>query len=164
MFKVLLLQRLHHLSDDAMDDQLLDRLSFRRFVGCHEDTVPDAKTIWLYRETLTKSGREKELFDLFYAHLTDEGLIAHPGQIVDASFVKCPKQGHSREDNQNIKKGEKVDGWNKTKRSQKDVDATWTRKGDARYFGYKNHICSVENQNLSKMMRSQQLVYTTPMS
>ncbi|WP_236578538.1 transposase, partial [Streptococcus suis] len=59
MFKVLLLQRLHNLSDDAMEYQLLDRISFRRFVGCHEDTVPDAKTIWLYREKLTKSGREK---------------------------------------------------------------------------------------------------------
>lgn len=41
MFKVLLLQRLHNLSDDAMEYQLLDRLSFRRFVGCHEDNVPD---------------------------------------------------------------------------------------------------------------------------
>lgn len=86
MFKALLLQRLHNLSDDAMEYQLLDRISFRRFVGCHEDTVPDAKTIWLYREKLTKSGREKELFDLFYAHLTDEGVIAHSGQIVDATL------------------------------------------------------------------------------
>lgn len=59
MFKVLLLQRLHNLFDDAMEYQLLlDRLSFRRFVSCHEDAVPD-KTTWLYRERLTKSGREK---------------------------------------------------------------------------------------------------------
>lgn len=150
MFKVLLLQRLHNLSDDAMEYQLLDRISFRRFVGCHEDTVPDAKTIWLYREKLTKSGREKELFDLFYAHLTDEGLIAHSGQIVDATFVECPKQRNSREDNQKIKKGEKIEGWNKTKRSQKDVDATWTRKGDVRYFGYKNHICVDRKSKLIK--------------
>ncbi|MCK3951158.1 transposase, partial [Streptococcus suis] len=124
--------------------------SFRRFVGCHEDTVPDAKTIWLYREKLTKSGREKELFDLFYAHLTDEGVIAHSGQIVDATFVECPKQRNSREDNQKIKKGEKIEGWNKTKRSQKDVDATWTRKGNVRYFGYKNHICVDRKSKLIK--------------
>ncbi len=50
MFKVLLLQRLHNPSDAAMGYQLLDRLSFHRFVGCHGHTVPDAKTIWLYRE------------------------------------------------------------------------------------------------------------------
>lgn len=66
MFKVLLLQRLHNLSDDAMEYQLLDRLSFRRFVGCDEHKIPDAKTIWLYRERLTKSGKEDALFALFY--------------------------------------------------------------------------------------------------
>lgn len=150
MFKVLLLQRLHNLSDDAMEYQLLDRLSFRQFVGCYEDTVPDAKTIWLYREKLTQSGREKELFDLFYAHLSDEGLIAHSGQIVDASFVECPKQRNSREENQKIKAHEIVEGCNKAKRSQKDVDATWTRKRGVRYFGYKNNICVDRKSKLIK--------------
>lgn len=150
MFKVLLFQRLHNLSDDAMEYQLLDRLSFRQFVGCHEDTVPDAKTIWLYREKLTQSGREKELFDLFYAHLSDEGLIAHSGQIVDASFVECPKQRNSREENQKIKAHEIVEGWNKAKRSQKDVDVTWTRKGGVRYFDYKNNICVDRKSKLIK--------------
>ncbi len=99
---------------------------------------------------MTKSGREKALFDLFYAHLTDEGLLAHSGQIVDAYFVECPKQRNSREDNQKIKEGEKVEGWSKTKRSQKDVDATWTRKSDVRYFGYKNHICVDRKSKLIK--------------
>ena len=150
MFKILLLQRLHNLSDDAMEYQLLDRLSFRRFVGCHENNVPDAKTIWLYREKLTKSGREKELFDLFYAHLSDEGLIAHSGQIIDASFIEWQKQRNSREENQKIKEGEKKEGWNKAKRSQKDVDATWTQKGGVRYYGYKNNVCVDRKSKLIK--------------
>lgn len=93
---------------------------------------------------------EKELFDLFYAHLIDEGVIAHSGQIVDATFVKCPKQRNSREDNQKIKKGEKIEGWNKTKQSQKDVDATWARKGGVHYFGNKNHICVDRKSKLIK--------------
>ena len=54
MFKTLLLQRLNNLSDDAMEYQLLDRLSFRQFVGCDDSRVPDAKTIWLYRERLSQ--------------------------------------------------------------------------------------------------------------
>ncbi|WP_449459580.1 transposase, partial [Streptococcus suis] len=62
----------------------------------------------------------------------------------------CPKQRNSREDNQKIKKSEKIEGWNKTKRSQKDVDATWARKGDVRYFGYKNHICIDRKSKLIK--------------
>lgn len=150
MFKVLLLQRLHNLSDDAMEYQLLDRLSFRRFVGCHEDNVPDAKTIWLYRDRLTKSGRQKDLFDLFYAQLSDEGLIAHSGQIVDASFVDSPKQRNSREENQQIKAHETVEGWPKAKRTQKDVEATWTKKGGMSYFGYKNHVCVDRKSKLIK--------------
>lgn len=69
---------------------------------------------------------------------------------MDASFVECSKQRHSGEDNQKIKKGEKVEGWNKTKRRQKDIDATWTRKGDVRYFGHKSHICVDRKSKLIK--------------
>ena len=50
IFKVLVLQALYNLSDEAMEYQLRDRLSFMRFVGLGlEDAVPDAKTLWLYR-------------------------------------------------------------------------------------------------------------------
>ena len=140
MFKVLLLQRLYNLSDDAMEYQLLDRLSFRRFVGCDENKVPDAKTIWLYRERLTKSGQEDDLFDLFYQTLEDSSLIAHKGQIVDASFVETPKQRNNREENKQIKEGKVPEEWNKNKRAQKDTDARWTKKGGQNYFGYKNHV------------------------
>ena len=96
MFKILLLARLYNLSDEAMEYQLLDRLSFRRFVGCDDQKIPDAKTIWLYQERLTKSGKEQELFDCFYLTLAEEGLLAHKGQIVDATFVEAPKQRNSR--------------------------------------------------------------------
>ena len=57
MFKVLVLQTLYTLSDDATEYQLKDRLSFMRFCGLAlHDPVPDAKTIWLYREQLTRAG------------------------------------------------------------------------------------------------------------
>ena len=57
MFKILVLQTLYTLSDDQTEYQLKDRLSFMRFAGLAlEDRVPDAKTIWLYREQLTRAG------------------------------------------------------------------------------------------------------------
>jgi hypothetical protein len=57
MFKVLVLQTLYTLSDDQTEYQLKDRLSFMRFVGLAlHDPVPDAKTIWLYREQLARAG------------------------------------------------------------------------------------------------------------
>lgn len=57
MFKILILQSLYNLSDDATEAQILDRLSFMRFLGLSiGDRVPDAKTIWLFREELKKQG------------------------------------------------------------------------------------------------------------
>ena len=58
MFKVLVVQTLYTLSDDQTEYQIKDRLSFMRFVGLELcDPVPDAKTIWLYRETLARADR-----------------------------------------------------------------------------------------------------------
>jgi hypothetical protein len=56
IFKALVLQALYNLSDDQAEYQLRDRLSFMRFLGLGiEDPVPDAKTLWLYREALAKA-------------------------------------------------------------------------------------------------------------
>ncbi|MBQ6771534.1 MAG: transposase, partial [Bacteroidales bacterium] len=46
--------------------QTVDRTSFRRFLGLAEgDRVPDARTIWLFRERLAKSGKVGDLFQKF---------------------------------------------------------------------------------------------------
>src|SRR6202045_1351899 len=74
IFKALGLQALYNLSDDQAEYQLRDRFSFLRFLGLElEDAVPDAKTLWLYREALAKAGAVKELFDLFDGFLKDKG-------------------------------------------------------------------------------------------
>jgi Transposase domain (DUF772) len=66
MFKVLVLQTLYTLSDDQTEYQIRDRLSFMRFLDLAlEDRVPDAKTIWLFREQLTKAGAIERLFTRF---------------------------------------------------------------------------------------------------
>ena len=57
MFKTIILSALYNLSDDQVEHQIRDRLSFMRFLGLGlEDRVPDAKTVWLYREQLTQAG------------------------------------------------------------------------------------------------------------
>lgn len=66
MFKALVLSALYNLSDDQIEFQIRDRLSLMRFLGLGlEDRVPDAKTIWLYREGLVKAGKVEELFSQF---------------------------------------------------------------------------------------------------
>ncbi len=104
MFKILVLQRLYNISDDQTEYQINDRMSFMRFLGLSlSDTVPDAKTIWAFRETLTRAGASEELFELFNRQLEAQGVITHTGTIVDATFVDAPRQRNTREENKSIK-------------------------------------------------------------
>ena len=143
MFKALVLSALYNLSDDQIEYQVRDRLSFMRFLGLGlGDRVPDAKTVWLYREALAKAGMVDELFAQFDGYLARRGYIARGGQILDASIVPVPHNHNKREENVAIKAGEVPEDWEKkpAKRSQKDVDARWTKKHGTSHYGYKNHV------------------------
>ena len=143
MFKILLLQQWYSIADDMTEYLINDRLSFQRFLGLTlEDKVPDAKTIWLFRENLTQSGASIELFLLFARQMEDQGVITRNGSIVDASFVDVPKQRNTRAENQKIKEGTSDDLWedNPNKCCQKDKDARWTKKNDETHYGYKDHV------------------------
>ena len=147
MFKVMVLQSLYNLSDDAVEYQVRDRLSFMRFLGLTiGDRVPDAKTIWLFREELGHAGLVKRLFKRFDRYLREQGFTARKGQIVDASIVSVPIQRNSREENSRIKEGEVPVDWSEAKRWQKDVHARWSARFHLHAYGYKNHI-SVDAQH-----------------
>ena len=142
MFKILLLQRLYNLSDEQMEFQITDRHSFRRFVGLEfSHKVPDAKTIWLFRDRLKEDENERKLFERFSQELERKRLIVSNGKMVDASFHEVPRSRNNREENAVIKKGAiPVDWKNENKREQKDTDARWTKKNSVSFYGYKNHI------------------------
>jgi IS5 family transposase len=141
MFKILILQRYYNVSDDAIEYAILDRLSFMRFLGLGiNDPVPDAKTIWLFRDTLTKHNLVEKLFNMLDKQLDKDGIIVQKGKIVDASIVEVPIQRNSRDENQQIKEGTTPADWTDNQQKQKDTDAQWTRKNFQNYFGYKNHI------------------------
>jgi transposase, IS5 family len=107
IFKILILQTLYNLSDDQIEYQIQDRLSFMRFLGLHlSDKVPDAKTIWLYRERFSKNGLIDRLFSRFGEILVNQGYLAMGEQIVDASIVQAPRQRMTKEEKEQIKKGE----------------------------------------------------------
>lgn len=151
MFKILILQRYNNIGDDKMEFAILDRLSFMRFLGLTlGDKVPDAKTIWLFREQLTGKDWIEKLFNRFLEELKTKGLVVNEGKIVDASFVEVPIQRNSREENKKIKQGETPDEWkeNPNKMEQKDVDARWTQKNGKSYYGYKDHIKADEKSKL----------------
>lgn len=88
MFKALVIQSLYNLSDQQLEFQTTDRLSFKRFLGLTDaGKSPDQKTFWAFRETLTSHQLIPPLFKLFHAALQSEGMFARKGQMVDASFV-----------------------------------------------------------------------------
>jgi len=121
--------------------QVRDRLSFMRFLGLTiGGRVPDAKTIWLFREELGRAGLVKRLFKRFDRYLREQGFTARKGQIVDASIVSAPIQRNSREENARIKEGIVPDDWSESKRRQKDVHARWSARSHRHAYGYKNHI------------------------
>src|SRR3954449_8643277 len=151
IFKTLVLQALYNLSDDQLEYQIRDRLSFMRFLGLGlADRGPDATTVWLYREKLAQAGLVAALFDAFDAHLKSRGYRAMGGPIVDASIVSAPVQRNSRAENTAIKDGHPPVAWTPNRTAQKDIDARWTKKHGKSYFGYKNHV-SIDRKH--KLMR-----------
>jgi len=145
MFKILILQRYYNLSDEQVEYQINDRMSFMRFLDLTiADDIPDSRTLWLFREQLIDLGLVEKLFDLFLGELEKLNLIVNEGKIIDASFVEVPKQRNSRDENRAIKEGEIPSSItdNPHRESQKDTDARWTQKNKVNYFGYKNHVKS----------------------
>jgi transposase, IS5 family len=164
MFKVLVVQATNNLSDERAEFLINDRLSFMRFLGLGlADRVPDARTIWLFREKLTHVGAIKPLFDRFNAALREAGYIAMGGQIIDATLIAAPKQRNTEEEKTAIKEGRIPEDWKAkpAKLRQKDRDARWTVKFSKAKeradgskpavdiaiptFGYQNHV-SIDRQ------------------
>src|SRR6476619_6833002 len=114
MFRMLVLQSLYNLSDEQVEYQVRDRLSFTRFLGLGiEDGIPDGTTLWLFRETLAKAGLVEKLFERFGQHLEAKGYIARGGQMIDATIVPVPKQRNSRDENDEVKAGKTPEAWKK---------------------------------------------------
>jgi IS5 family transposase len=159
MFRILVLQALYTLSDEQAEYQLRDRLSFMRFAGLalHE-AVPDAKTIWLYREQLTRAGALARLFARFDAMLAERGFLAMGGQIVDATVVEARRPRLTKDEKQTLRDGGTPARWSKARTRQIDRDGRWTIKRGRKarpsesaprqataeiavpVFGYKNHL------------------------
>ena len=140
MFKILVLQSCYGLSDDSMQDAIIDSNAFQHFLGLGcADRVPDSRTIRNFRLGLGAEG-VRSLFDDFNGRLVGMGTKVSKGTIIDSSFVEAPKQRNTPEENRQIKEeGKTPEEWSEKKTRHKDKDARWTKKGGERHYGYKNH-------------------------
>ena len=126
MVRVLFLQKCFGLSDPAAEEQLRDRISFRRFVGLRfDDKTPDHSTIGLFRKRLRDAGHGSTLFDEALAVLRERGLVLNTGTLIDATILEAPLGG-TREDGS----------------SSADPGASKTAKGGRAYNGYRGHIAT----------------------
>jgi len=134
--KVLILQASYSLSDEHTALLIEDRLSFMRFLGLGlSDPVPDANTIWTFREVLTRAeivGKPAiaVLFSAYEAALRQAGFLAMGGQIVDATVVTAPEQRNSGAEKADLRAGRVLDAWKAepARLAQKGHDARWTIK------------------------------------
>ncbi|AFV23965.1 transposase [Methanolobus psychrophilus R15] len=127
MFKMLVLQQWHGLSDAELERQCIDRISFRKFLGFPE-YVPDSTIVWSFRKRISDNGKEKEIWDEMQKQLNALGLKIKKGMIQDATFIHS-NPGHAKADEPRGKDA-------KTARSK---DGTWAKKGGKSHFGYKLH-------------------------
>jgi IS5 family transposase len=134
MFKILVLRELYALSDEQVEFQVADRLSFQRFLGIGiEHSVPDYTAVWRFRERL-KGEAITGLFGTLGHYIDLAGFEAKKGQILDASLVSKPRTR---------KPGRPKDGepaLSVQQAAHRDTDASWTKKHGRSYFGYKNHV------------------------
>lgn len=158
-FKMLVLQSMHGLSLEQTEFMVRDRLSWMRFCGLGPgDRVPDANTLWDFREALIRTKTLDRLFARLDDAIIEAGYLAMSGQIVDATLVAAPRQRNTEPEKAQIKDGRSASEiWpdQPAKAAQKDTHARWTVKFSKAkpakdgskpvdiaipVFGYKLHI------------------------
>jgi len=132
MVKILFLQSLYNLSDQQAEKEIHDRISFMNFLD-NPERLPDARTIWLFRERLSTTGRDRVIWNELQMQLDSKGIKIKKGTIQDATFITSDP-GH-----------EKHLETRELGHTRGSKDGTFTKKNNKTYFGYKGHILTDDN-------------------
>jgi IS5 family transposase len=148
MFKILLLQTWYDLSDPQMEEALLDRISFVRFVGLSlASDVPDHSTICRFRNELKELGVYEKLFNEINLQLEEKKILIKKGAIVDATVIESSRRPRKVVDIGSVQldreENEKPD---MEISYSDDKDAKWLVKGKKAVYGYKLHL-AVDDRN-----------------
>ncbi len=128
MIKILFLQSCYNLSDEEMEYQMHDRLSFNKFLGFPEQ-IPDYSTIWRFREELTEGNIIENIWSELQTQIAKKGIIMEKGVMQDACFVHADPG----------KKNSGMNGRGREAKTSRSADGSWTRKGNKSIFGFKLH-------------------------
>ena len=142
MIKLLILQSWYGLTDQELEKRASDRISFLKFLG-FPHSIPDYSTVWYFRERLSETGKDKDIWKELQRQLNAKGLSVKKGVIQDATFITTDP-GHALADKPRGKNA-------KTRRSK---DGTWTKKNNKSYFGYKLHSKVDRNYGLIRAIET----------
>jgi len=140
MVRLLVLQQLFNLADEQVERQVLDRLSFQRFLGLLDSSsIPYAKTLWAFRERIAEHAAAESMLEDVQRQLAQHGYLARCGQLVDATIIEVPRQHLSKDEKTLLDQHALPVDWTPGMRRQGDVEARWTQKHGKSFFGYKLH-------------------------
>ena len=127
LLRIMILQHLYGLSDPQVEEQIKDRLSFQKFVQLDTaEAVPDETTICRFRQRLIECNLHEQLLGLLNSQLEARGYIVKRTTLVDATIVESSRK---RPDVAAVVEG-----------TAPDAEASYTRKNDRSYYGYKAHV------------------------
>ena len=172
MVKILFLQSIYNIVDESMETEIYDSVRFINFLD-YPERVPDQNTIWLFRERLSKTGKDKALWKEIWKQFSSKGITVKNGTIQDAAFIES-YPGHRRKEKTDlmdpqippvntekddpdsekktkdaVKSASKIDE-RKHSMTRRSRDGTWTKKNSKSHFGFKLHtIQGVENDMIA---------------
>ena len=132
MVKVLFLQSIYNLSDEQIEREIHNRISFMNFLN-YTDRLPGSTTVWIFRERLSKTGRDRVIWNELQGQLDSKGIRIKRGTMQDATFIASDPDHEKHKETREL---------GKTRRSK---DGTFTKKNSKTYFGYKGHILTDDN-------------------
>lgn len=138
MIKCLFLQNWYSISDEELEFQIHDRLSFQQFLGFPKN-IPDYSTIWRFREELTESNIIDKIWEEHKKQLAQHDVEIKEGKIQDATFIHADPG----------KKNSGMNGRGRQAKTSRSKDGSWTKKGKKSIFGFKSH---------TKMQRGSKLI------
>jgi len=139
MTKLMFLQGWYTLSDEELEFQVNDRLSFQQFLGFPK-TIPDYSTVWRFREALIQDETIDKLWDELQRQIDDKNIKVEKGSIQDATFVVADP-GKTRSG---------MDERGRAAKTSRSRDGSWTKKGKKSFFGYKAHTKTERGSKIVK--------------
>ena len=129
MLKLLFIQSWYGISDEELEFQVYDRLSFQQFLD-YPKNIPDYSTVWRFREELSEGDVIDKIWNELQRQINEKNLKVKKGVIQDATFINADP---GKQKNSSAPRGRDA----KTSRSK---DGTWTKKGNKSFFGFKKHL------------------------